>query len=261
MPRNKREGTYKFDQIKSQPANPPDGLQPPVIGALCVKKKPDKFLNHQLTPMKWRPRMTIYELLKIKDTNSNGILNMVKTINGQILPEAKASGYSLYGIFFGLFGLATNELYLMAMREDEGPSSGGITPLSQLIPEHNFNLRENYQLSPTVRPTEHTMRTRDGIYVFRWFNIFNRNVDEIVKLSDEAWVLFEGGFESEIQCLFAERDRSQEQGRMLLLTWYRDLSVWEASRRPPEEARKRFLKRHKLTIEAIPIATRLYHIQ
>jgi hypothetical protein len=204
--------------------------------------------------------MPIYELLRIKDTNNNSILSMVKTINTQILSAVKASGYSLYGIFFGLFGLATNEIYLMATREDSNPSLDKNTSLSKLIPEHNLDLRESYQLCPTVRPTDHTPRTRDGIYVFRWFNIFNRDVDEIVKLSDEAWVTFEGGFDSEVQGLFAEVDRSQEQGWMLLLTWYQDLSVWEASRRPPEEARERFLKRHKLTIEAIPIATRLYHI-
>ena len=70
-----------------------------------------------------------------------------------------------------------------------GPSSDGITPLSQLIPEHNFILRETYQLSPTVRPTEHTPRTKGGIYVFRWFDVFNRDVEEIVKLSDEAWII------------------------------------------------------------------------
>lgn len=202
--------------------------------------------------------MSTYELLKVKDLNSNGILNMVKTFDTRILPEVKASGYSLYGIFFGLFGLASNELYLMAMSENGGSSSGGITPLSGLITEHHFNLREGYQLSPTVRPTEHTTRNKSGIYVFRWFLIHNRDVDDIVKLSEEAWVSFEGDFDSEVQGLFAERDRTPEQGRMLLLTWYRDLSVWETSRKPSPEARERFLKRHKLTMETIPIATRLY---
>jgi hypothetical protein len=202
--------------------------------------------------------MTTYELLRIKDTNSNGILNMVKTINTRILPEAGRSGYSLYGIFFGLFGLATNELYLMARRENGGPSSDEISPLSKLIEEHRFNLRETFQFSPTVRPIEHSQRTRSGIYVFRWFDVFNRDVEEIVKLSDEAWVTFEGDFDSEVQGLFAEKDRSREQGKMLLLTWYRDLSVWETSRKPSPEARERFLKRHKMTLESLPIATRLY---
>jgi hypothetical protein len=209
--------------------------------------------------MKGRLYLMTYELLRSKDNDSNGILNMVKTINTRILPEVKASGYSLYGIFFGLFGLSSNELYLIATREDIGPSLEGTTPLSKLISENNFSLRESYQLSPTVRPTEHTTRTRDGIYVFRWFTIFNRDVDEIVKLSDEAWVSFEGDFDSEVQGFFAERDRSNEQGRMLLLTWYRDLSVWETSRKPSPEARERFQKRHKLTLETMAIATRLYH--
>ena len=205
--------------------------------------------------------MTTYELLRVKDTQSNGILNMIKTINTRILPEAKASGYSLYGIFFGLFGLASNELYLIATREDIGPSSDGTTPLSKLITENNFSLRESYLLTPTIRPTEHATRTKGGIYVFRWFDVYNRDVEEIVKLSDEAWVSFEGDFDSEVQGLFAERDRSREQGKMLLLTWYRDLSVWETSRKPSPEARERFLKRHKLTIETMAIATRLYHTQ
>lgn len=202
--------------------------------------------------------MTTYELLRIKDPSSNGILTMFKTINTRILPKAGASGYSLYGIFFGLFGLASNELYLMAIREEDGSFQNGITPLTRLIPEHDFILRESYQLSPTVRPVDHTPRTRGGIYVFRWFDVFNHDVEEIVKLSDEAWITFEGGFDSEVQGLFAERDRTREKGKMLLLTWYRDLSVWEVSRRPPEEARERFQKRHKITIETLPIATRLY---
>ncbi len=202
--------------------------------------------------------MTTYELFRIKDIKSNGILNIVKTINTQILPEAKKSGYSLYGLFFGLFGLASNELYWVAVREDNESLLDGITPLLKLIARHYFILQERYQLTPTVRPTEHNTRIKGGIYVFRWFDVNNRDVDEIVRLSDEAWIPFEEGFDSEIQGLFAEGDRSREQGKMLLLTWYRDLSVWEASRRPSKEARERFRKRHDLTIETKAIATRLF---
>jgi hypothetical protein len=202
--------------------------------------------------------MPAYELLRVKDTKSNGILNTVKTINTLILPEAGKSGYSLYGIFFGLFGLASNELYLMAMSEEDGPISDRRTLLARLIVDHNFSIRESYQLGPTVRPAEHTMRTRKGIYVFRWFLIHNRDVDEIVRLSDEAWVSFEGDFDSQVQGLFAERDRSKEQGKMLLLTWYQDFSAWETSRHPSMEARERFQKRHRMTTETLAVATRLY---
>jgi len=102
------------------------------------------------------------------------------------------------------------------------------------------------------------MRSRGGIYVLRWFDVRNRDVDEIVRLSDEAWTPFEEGFDSEIRGLFAECDRSNDQGKMLLLTWYQNLSVWEASRQPSKEAKDRFRRRHDLTIETIAIATRLF---
>jgi len=44
---------------------------------------------------------------------------------------------------------------------------------------------------------------------------------------------------------------------MLLVTWYQDLSVWEASRQPAPEARENFQRRHQLTLSALPIATTL----
>jgi len=77
--------------------------------------------------------MAVYEFVRIKDANSNGIQNMVKTFNTQLLSEVERSGYSLYGIFFGLLGLASNELYLASFREDHGPSSNETSALSKLI--------------------------------------------------------------------------------------------------------------------------------
>ena len=47
---------------------------------------------------------------------------------------------------------------------------------------------------------------------------------------------------------------------MLLVTWYANLTVWEQSRHPPPEAKENFLRRHKLTLSALPVATRLIPI-
>ena len=204
--------------------------------------------------------MASYEFLKIKDPNSNGILNITRAIPA-ILADAGQSGYTLYGVFFGLLGLSSNELYLVAVREKDDPVSDFVTPLAGRVLDQGFSIPENNRLSPTVRPIDHAMRTKDGIYVFRWFDVNNRDVDEIVQLSDEAWVSFEGGFDSEVQGLFAERDRSDRAGKMLLLTRYRNLGVWEESRKPSKEAKDRFLRRHELTIETIAIATRLYQFR
>lgn len=201
--------------------------------------------------------MAIYEITKIKDTNSNSIFNMIGAFNERILSEAGQSGYSLYGLFLGLLGLASNELFLAVFRGDDKTYPNGATPLTDLLGSNNLKLQEHYQLTPTVRPIEHTMRTKEGIYVFRWFDVMNRDVDEIAKISNEAWTSFEEGFDSEIQGFFAEKDRSREQGRMLLLTWYKNFAVWEDSRQPSKEAKERFLRRHELTIETVAIATRL----
>ena len=82
--------------------------------------------------------MVTYEIIKVKDTNSNGILNMVKAFNTRILSEAEHAGYSLYGLFFGILGLASNELYLAAVRENNETFSNGTSPLSKLVANHKF---------------------------------------------------------------------------------------------------------------------------
>ena len=50
---------------------------------------------------------------------------------------------------------------------------------------------------------------------------------------------------------------SQVSCRMLLVTWYKDLNVWQASRVPAPEAQQRFIARQALLDSAVPIATRL----
>ncbi len=196
----------------------------------------------------------IYYLMRIKDAHQNGIKDLLSSLRDQVLPEAEKKGTSLYGIFFGLFGLASNELYLIlnTSREDEGSF------LKESIEKQGYQIPEAYRLRPTVRPMEHGPRARAGVYVFRWFLVFAKDVEEIVRLSQEAWVSFEEGFDSQVQGWFAETNKKNDRSRMLLLTWYRDLSVWEASRKPAQEAAERFRRRHALTLETQAVATRLY---
>jgi len=192
----------------------------------------------------------IYHLNKLKDTSSNGVQDILQKLN-LLLPTAEKNGYRKWGVFFGLFGLATNELYLVMMCENEDDS------LANLIEAEELQLLQSFKFVPTVRPVQHEPRTAKGIYVFRWFDVNNKDVAEIAQLSEQAWVTFEGGFDTQVQGLFAENESSTDISKMLLVTWYRNLAVWEESRKAPEEARTRFAKRHQLTIEAIPIATRL----
>ncbi|MCB1693655.1 MAG: hypothetical protein KDI19_12885 [Pseudomonadales bacterium] len=191
-----------------------------------------------------------YTVTLIKDRNSSTNQSALATVRADVASSLAGSGVDVWGTFTPLFGLASNELYLVTVAQ--GPHTANAA-----VMENHLSVLDSISLVPTVRPTAHDPRTEPGIYVFRWFEIKTRDIDEIVALSNEAWTTFEGGFDTEVQALFREPDTSAERGKMLLITWYRDLSVWEASRMPAPAARKNFMKRAALTLEARPIATRL----
>ncbi|MDA0272733.1 MAG: hypothetical protein O3C68_05730 [Proteobacteria bacterium] len=161
------------------------------------------------------------------------------------MKQVEAAGHQMFGIFASLFGLAGNEIYLVTFGENQ----------LRLELTDEVQLLSNHLLNPTIRPASHEPTTRPGVYVFRWFRVSPDSVDEIVHLSGEAWPTLERSFETKIQGLFVEA--TEQPSEMLLITWYKDLSVWEASRYPPSDARDNFLRRHQLTLSAKPIATLL----
>lgn len=185
-----------------------------------------------------------YQVSLLKDHERPGPLRLVEFCRST-LPNQLHDDEFVYGTFLSLFGLASNELYVVTCGSDASKVE---------LPE-GMSLSESHTFLPTVRPTEHRPRETPGIYVFRWFQVNPGDVDEIVQLSNAAWPGFEGSFETQVQGLFAEEGNAPEQ--MLLITWYKDLSVWEASRHPPEDSRDNFLRRHQLTRQARPIATML----
>jgi hypothetical protein len=110
---------------------------------------------------------------------------------------------------------------------------------------------EHHRLSPTVRPEAGQALKPGGVYVHRWFTVGAGDVGEFVNLSAQAWPKFEGQFETTIFGLFqADRtaaDTAAGQVRLLLLTWYRNHGVWEASRDPTTESMQIFARRQQLT--------------
>ncbi len=186
-----------------------------------------------------------YQVFHLKDLSRPGSANLVKLANDDLTQQVLDADHGVFGIFASLFGLASNEIYLVTF---------GKTPASLSFPD-NVKLLSIQSFNPTIRPQIHQAMTRPGVYVFRWFSVASDAVDEIVQLSGDAWPTFEGSFETQIQGLFVEA--AAKPSEMLLITWYRDLSVWEASRHPPLDARENFLRRHQLTLSATPIATLL----
>ena len=191
-----------------------------------------------------------YQVFRLKDKNSNRPLLIIETIKSLLVDkESTDNKLKNFGVFQAYFGMATNELYWVVMCEKLNENLNGILTSNgiSIISVHNFE--------PTVRPTTDETPTQDGLYVFRWFSIDNKDVSEIASLSETAWQTFESGFDTEVQALFAESNRESEQGTMLLMTWYKGFDVWLDSRAPDAAARENFLKRHALMREALPIAT------
>ena len=161
----------------------------------------------------------------------------------------------IWGAFHGLFGVGSNEVIAVTAGDDAAVADS-IETVAGLDAVERV---ESLTLVPTVRPTDRTSLTREGLYVFRFFDVAHRDVEEIAALSQTAWTSFEtvDAYRAEPQGLFCQRDCSDERGRMLLLTWYDGLNSWQSSRRPPEEARQNFQRRHALTAGTIAYATRL----
>ncbi|MAE94632.1 MAG: hypothetical protein CL910_08235 [Deltaproteobacteria bacterium] len=185
--------------------------------------------------------------LRAKDRDSRSALAAITAGDAAVLAPARR-----WGLFAGLFGLASNELFVVSAGEvqDVGERLLGLPATAEA---------ETLLLEPTVRPTTEAPLTREGLYVFRFFEVAHRDVDEIAELSREAWESFEesDAYAAEPMALFCQADRSAERGRMLLVTWYDGLNSWQTSRRPDPRARENFLRRHELTAGTIAYATRL----
>lgn len=159
---------------------------------------------------------------------------------------------ALWGRFMGLFGLASNELILVTY--------GDVDNIDQQLKDcDSIGDASTILLNPTVRPTEDRPREKEGLYVFRTFSVYNKDVDEIASLSKEAWVTFETTDEYNAipQALFCQHDLTAINGTMLLVTWYDGLNSWQTSRQPPDPAGRNFRRRAELTLGTKATATRL----
>lgn len=158
----------------------------------------------------------------------------------------------LWGAFHGLFGLASNELVVVAFGD-----VGGVQERLAALP--SVAAADALLLEPTVRPTAGVQRAREGLYVFRFFGVAHRDVDEIAAISAAAWQDFEHGsdYQAVPQGLFKQLDRTAPDGKMLLCTWYDGLNSWQASRTPPGQAGERFRRRGAMTQWTVAYATRL----
>jgi len=162
---------------------------------------------------------------------------------------SQALGDHLVAVFSPSLGYATNQALVLT---DDAATAGAVAKAPGVVSA------QHHLLTATARPAAGATPKTDGIYVHRWLTIDGGAVDEFVALSQEAWVGFEGGFDTDIFGLFvaeaSAHDRQASERRMLLMTHYRDFAVWEASRKPDPRTAKAFARRRELTRVALPRA-------
>ncbi len=196
----------------------------------------------------------IYQRLTVR-ANGRNWQPLAEHIRQESLLAWQDRDVTVWGVWHGLFGLASNELYVMLAGATE------VDVASQL--PGDGSVVGNLVLQPTVRPESREPCTTPGLYVFRTFEVNNSDVDEVAALSEQAWTTFETdeAYRARPMGLFCEADRSAARGTMLLVTWYDGLGSWQTSRTPAPEARAIFRRRHELTHATAAVATRLVELQ
>jgi hypothetical protein len=188
-------------------------------------------------------------------TNGRNFTALAEQLVSTTLPALSSLGGKPWAVANGLFGFWTNELLLVTTWPRAADASTLLTPNlpegAEIVEQHNF--------VATARPVDDTPLSSPGLYVHRFFEVRNADVDRFVALSEEAWNTFENTSEyaAQPQGLFCQRDRSDESGLMLLVTWYDRFESWERSRTPPPEAETNFRARAMLTRRSMAFATRL----
>ncbi len=178
----------------------------------------------------------------------------LKEALGRVAGAWRQGGLSIWGVWEGLFGVASNELIVIAA----GAGQRSAVEFTSAL-EDGVEIRDSLLLTPTVRPEGRAPCRTPGLYVFRFFEVATVDVAEVATLSRQAWETFENAesYESEPQGLFRPLDQSTEAGRMLLVTWYDGLESWQTSRAPDPAALENFRRRRALTRGTVALATRL----
>jgi hypothetical protein len=168
-----------------------------------------------------------------------------------VLARWEALGLRLWDAWCGLFGLGTDELFVILSGEPTGDPGAPLTDFATIV--------EQRELIATVRPVDAAPLSREGVYVFRDFVIDADVVAEFTTLSADAWTTFETSdrFRSQPMGLFAPADRAVPRFSMLLVTWYDGLDSWQRSRLPDAAALENFRRRQALTHSSMATGTRL----
>ena len=155
------------------------------------------------------------------------LLSEAQRVKDAFAERARASGGYLFGGWRSMvgLGLARDEGIVLSSWPDAQSASNVSAPDFEGIASAQIQ-----SLEATVRPIDDTPPAYDGVYVFRWFDIDATDWEAFRDISDAAWPNMEAVFDVNICGFWRHRDVVEPDAKILLLTRYADLSVWEASR-------------------------------
>lgn len=168
---------------------------------------------------------------------------------GDFSSRAQSAGGRLFGCWRSMvgLGLARDEGITLTAWPDRAAAETSPLPAIDGIRESKRHL-----LEATVRPTDDAPPAFEGVYVFRWFNLDAADWETFREISDTAWPNMESVFDVNICGFWRSLEIAEPAAKVLLLTRYADLSVWEASRwwknpaAEADESMSRFRKRNEI---------------
>lgn len=170
----------------------------------------------------------------------------------------RAAGGTLFGAFIGQIGLGANEGVVLTA----WPDVAGLEKARLAVEGIDDVLESRVErFGATVRPTAPVPPAEPGVYAFRFFEILDESWPEFLELSEGAWPSFERTNGVRVLGFWRSLDVEPPAARVLLLTWYPSLAVWERSRghhpdtRTEPEAWQRFLRRAELTEDTVVFTT------
>jgi hypothetical protein len=190
---------------------------------------------------------------------------LAASMHGAAAAAIRDAGGSLFGLFAGVIGLASDEgVVISAWPEAEALA----THAARIAALAGALESSGERLVATVRPIDATPPREPGVYAHRWFWLQPQDWPEFLSLSEEGvWPYFESD-----GCRIVGLWRSMEAGPMakaLLVTRYPSVAHWERTRlqspEPPPGAHERLYhaarsagrRRAEITERSIVRLTRL----
>lgn len=176
-------------------------------------------------------------------------------------PAVESAAGRVFGLWLPQIGLAANEGVIMTAWPDVHALERGAGTAVEGLEDVLDSTAE--RLVATVRPQHPDPPPAGGIYAHRFFGLRESDWPQFLELSERAWPGFEKSFDTRIIGFFRSLDVEPPAARVLLLTRYGSLAVWEQSRmagarsEEQDRIRERFQRRHQLTSSTVVVTTQL----